>query len=212
MAKKALKIALSVFIIGLIFLFSFILNSKSSFTKINEPINEEYDGKKEVLLGYYTLRNNALLSDAKFGNNHREYDVFKIYDQGIIESFANPCNKQYIDSVSKGMKKKQSPKVKTTVYANLNFSYPNGSLPAIKSVFNLNAKGAKTIIDKVAVYPPDDDSPYNLRAFYYYHANHMHQIKIIKEHCSNCDGIISSDTFYSKIGEPVVKIVSELTN
>jgi len=212
MSRKALKVALSIFIIGLIFLFSFTLSSKNSFTKISEPINEEYDGKKEVLLGYYILKNNALLSNAKFRNNYSEYDVLKVYDQGIIESFANPCNKQYIDSVSKGMEKKQSPKVKATVYANLNFSYPDGSLPAVKSAFDLNRSGAKTIMHEVAVYPPDDDSPYNIRAFYYYHANHIHQIKIIKEHCSNCDEVISTETFYSKAGEPVIKLVNELTN
>ena len=71
---------------------------------------------REVLLGYYISNGNTSLDDAELRDNYHEYDVFKIYYQGIIESFANPCNKQYIDSVPKGMKKKYSVTVKVSAW------------------------------------------------------------------------------------------------
>lgn len=177
------------------------------FVELNEPLMEEYDGETEVLIGYFkpiiTLGDDASTMD------YREYDTWKVYDQGITSKWSYLSRSYFIKSISRGMTYEKSTEVSATISATYEGSYPGGAKSAINSAFKIGGSGTKKVTEKVIFTGPD--AGYSSRDFYYQHGRHTHRVKIVQEHRSNWDGILWTKTYYASVGVPAIRQYSEDT-
>ncbi|MGG0667226.1 hypothetical protein ABE073_01620 [Lederbergia citrisecunda] len=178
------------------------------YVELSEPRLEMYDGKTEVLLGYLQPINTS--ADGSSTMDYREYDTWKVYDQGIIQSWSYLSNPYFIKSIARGMVYEKTTEVSATISATYEGSYPSAAKSAINAAFKLSGSGTKKVTEKVTFSGPD--AGYNSRDFYYQHGRHTNQIRIVQEHRSNWDGILWTKTYYGTVGDPKIRTFSQDTN
>lgn len=59
-----------------------------------------YDGNLEIYLGSYIVENN---NESKLRDNYREWDSYKVYNQGITQTWSWLSNPHFMISIARGM-------------------------------------------------------------------------------------------------------------
>lgn len=174
------------------------------YVEYSEPIMENYNGETEVLLGYYIPK--KFVEGEIQVADYREYDLWKVYDQGITKSWSYLSNPYFIKSIARGMTYEKSKEISTTITASYDGAFPKASKSAINSAFKISGSGTKKVVEKVTLSGPGKG--YSSRDFYYKKGRHTHKVKIVQEHKSNWDGLLWKKTHYASVGVPAVKTYS----
>lgn len=170
-----------------------------NFIEYNEPVTKRYDGKHEVLLGYYEPVQNSGKSKPQ---DYREYDVWYVYDQGITQSWSYLSNPYFIISVARGMEYEESKEVSSTFTASYGTNIPSAAKSSVNEAFELSSSGTKKVTVRVKLSGPD--AGYSSRDFYYKNGRHTHAVRIVQEHRSNWDGKLWTKEYSSTVGVPAI--------
>ncbi|MDY2918574.1 MAG: hypothetical protein SOU08_02915 [Anaerococcus sp.] len=164
----------------------------------------EYNGVDEVYLGAFdsTDEDPILLRD-----NYREYDTYKVYDQGITSKWNWLSNPYFIISIAKGASYESSRTVTATISGNISGNFPSGAKKSIFNAFGMSASGSKTVSEKVYFSGPTGSA--RTRDFYYQKGTHKHSVKVVQEHRSDWDGVLWTKTYYVSVNVPAIRSYSE---
>ncbi|WP_304086226.1 hypothetical protein [Peptostreptococcus stomatis] len=164
----------------------------------------EYNGVDEVYLGAFDYANAepTLLRD-----NYREYDTYKVYDQGITSKWNWLSNPYFIISIAKGESYESSRTVTATISSNISGNFPSGAKKSIFNAFGISASGSKTVSEKVKFSGPTGSA--STRDFYYQKGTHKHSVKVVQEHRSNWDRVLWTKTYYVSVNVPAIRSYSE---
>lgn len=172
-----------------------------NFIEVSEPVDKNYDGNTNVLLGYYEPVVNP--NGIQPLDNYREYDRWYVYDQGITKSWSYLSNPYFIISIARGMTYEKTKSVSATITGTFSKELPDSSLPSVKKSFGLNSSGSKKVTEKITFTGPS--SGFSSRDFYYQKGRHTHKVKLVQEHRSNWDGVLWKKTYYGSVGKPAIK-------
>lgn len=186
------------------------------YVKYNEPIEEFHNGRKMFLLGYLRPIDVDVNLEAKTSDindklitprdNYREFDIYKVYNDGIIERWSWLSKDHFIISIARGMEYKDSETITAKIDATYTGTYTKDAKSAINSEFKINASGSKTVSHEVKFSGPD--APYNSRDFYYNEGRHTYDILVVQEHHSNWDGFLWDKKYRVEVGVPAIKSFS----
>lgn len=163
-----------------------------------------YNGSNEVYLGAFNSvdEEQILLRD-----NYREFDMYKVYDQGITSKWNWLSNPYFIISIAKGASYKGSRIVTATISGKISGNFPSGAKNSIFNAFGISASGSKTISETVHFSGPSGNA--RTRDFYYQKGTHKHSVKVVQEHRSNWDGVLWTKTYYVSVNVPAIRSYSE---
>lgn len=185
-----------------------IINLTNAFSQETINANEyqsfDYNGVDEVYLGQF----NALDTDNISLANHREYDTYQMYDQGIVQKWNWKSNPYFIVSVAKGASYQDSMVVTATVRGSVSGNFPSKAKLPIFKAFGMDISGDKSIISKI-ICPSGPESNKRTRNYYYKKATHKHLIKIVQKHKRIWDGVLWTKTHYAYMNEPAIYNYSE---
>ncbi len=179
-----------------------------NYIEYDEPVTIDRNGSQEVLLGYYDSVNQASSSNGSITPQraYYEYDRWYVYDQGIVKHWSYLSNPYFIRSVARGMTYEKTTEVSATISATYSSGIPSASKPSVNKSFGLTSSGSKKVTVKVTLSGPGKG--YSSRDFYYKKGRHTHKVKIVREHRSNCDGVLWKKTYYGQVGKPAIKYYS----
>lgn len=187
-----------------------MVNTTSVFAKENskninmtEYESFEYNGVDEVYLGEFK----SLDVEQILLRDYREYDTYKVYDQGITRSWNRLSNPFFIISIAKGASYESSRIITATISGNISGNYPSGAEKSIYNAFGLSASGSKTVSETIRFSGPEGSA--RTRDFYYQKGTHEHSVKVVQEHRSNWDGLQWTKTYYVKVDVPAIRCYSE---
>ena len=160
----------------------------------------EYNGVYEVYLGAF---DSADTKPTLLRDNYREYDTYKVYDQGITVKWNWLSNPYFIISVAKGASYESSRTVTATISGSISGNFPSGAKQSIFNAFGISASGSKTVSEKVKFNGPTDNK--RTRDFYYQKGTHKHSVKVVQEHRSNCDGVLWTKIYYISVNVPAIR-------
>lgn len=163
-----------------------------------------YNGANEVYLGAFNSvdEEQILLRD-----NYREFDTYKVYDQGITSKWNWLSNPYFIISIAKGASYTGSRIVTATISGKISGNFPSGAKNSIFNAFGISASGSKTISETVHFSGPSGNA--RTRDFYYQKGTHKHSVKVVQEHRSNWDGVLWTKTYYVSVNVPAIRSYSE---
>ncbi|MDU2130969.1 MAG: hypothetical protein E7E74_00035 [Finegoldia magna] len=163
-----------------------------------------YNGANEVYLGAFNSvdEEQILLRD-----NYREFDTYKVYDQGITSKWNWLSNPYFIISIAKGASYESSRIVTATISGKISGNFPSGAKKSIFNAFGISASGSKTISETVRFSGPSGNA--RTRDFYYQKGTHKHSVKVVQEHRSNWDGVLWTKTYYVSVNVPAIRSYSE---
>lgn len=163
-----------------------------------------YNGANEVYLGAFNSvdEEQILLRD-----NYREFDTYKVYDQGITSKWNWLSNPYFIISIAKGASYERSRTVTATISGKISGNFPSGAKKSIFNAFGISASGSKTISETVRFSGPSGNA--RTRDFYYQKGTHKHSVKVVQEHRSNWDGVLWTKTYYVSVNVPAIRSYSE---
>lgn len=165
----------------------------------------EYNENDEIYLdSFQRFDENTILRD-----NYHEYDIYYVYDQGIIQKWNWLSNPYFIISVPKGATYQYSKTISANISASINGNFPSGAKQSIFSSFGITSSGTKTVYENITISGPTNN--HKSRDFYYQKGTHKHKVKVIREHRSNWDGILWTKTYYVNVNVPAIKVYSEET-
>lgn len=160
----------------------------------------EYNGVYEVYLGAF---DSADTKPTLLRDNYREYDIYKVYDQGITVKWNWLSNPYFIISVAKGASYESSRTVTATISGSISGNFPSGAKQSIFNAFGISASGSKTVSEKVKFNGPTDNK--RTRDFYYQKGTHKHSVKVVQEHRSNWDGVLWTKIYYVSVNVPAIR-------
>ena len=160
----------------------------------------EYNGVDEVYLGAF---DSADTKPTLLRDNYREYDTYKVYDQGITVKWNWLSNPYFIISVAKGASYESSRTVTATISGSISGNFPSGAKQSIFNAFGISASGSKTVSEKVKFNGPTDNK--RTRDFYYQKGTHKHSVKVVQEHRSNWDGVLWTKIYYVSVNVPAIR-------
>ena len=160
----------------------------------------EYNGVYEVYLGAF---DSADTKPTLLWDNYREYDTYKVYDQGITVKWNWLSNPYFIISVAKGASYESSRTVTATISGSISGNFPSGAKQSIFNAFGISASGSKTVSEKVKFNGPTDNK--RTRDFYYQKGTHKHSVKVVQEHRSNWDGVLWTKIYYISVNVPAIR-------
>lgn len=160
----------------------------------------EYNGVYEVYLGAF---DSADTKPTLLRDNYREYDTYKVYDQGITVTWNWLSNPYFIISVAKGASYESSRTVTATISGSISGNFPSGAKQSIFNAFGISASGSKTVSEKVIFNGPTDNK--RTRDFYYQKGTHKHSVKVVQEHRSNWDGVLWTKIYYVSVNVPAIR-------
>ena len=162
----------------------------------------KYNGVYEVYLGAFDSADTkpTLL---RRRDNYREYDTYKVYDQGIIVKWSWLSNPYFIISIAKGSSYESSRIVTATISGSISGNFPSGAKTSIFKAFGISASGSKTVSEKVKFNGPTDNK--RTRDFYYQKGTHKHSVKVVQEHRSNWDGVLWTKIYYVSVNVPAIR-------
>lgn len=160
----------------------------------------EYNGVYEVYLGAF---DSADTKPTLLRDNYREYDTYKVYDQGITVKWNWLSNPYFIISVAKGASYESSRTVTATISGSISGNFPSGAKQSIFNAFGISASGSKTVSEKVKFNGPTDNK--RTRDFYYQKGTHKHSVKVVQEHRSNWDGVLWTKIYYVSVNVPAIR-------
>lgn len=163
-----------------------------------------YNGVDEVYLGAFKSDDAepTLLRD-----NYREFDTYKVYDQGITSKWNWLSNPYFIISIAKGSSYTGSRTVTTTISGKISGNFPSGAKKSIFNAFGISVSGSKTVSETVHFSGPTGSA--RTRDFYYQKGTHKHSVKVVQEHRSNWDGVLWTKTYYVSVNVPAIRCYSE---
>ena len=158
-----------------------------------------YNGVDEVYLGTFELNDEdqSLLID-----NYREYDTYKVYDEGIISQWNWLSKPYFIISIAKGESYISSKTVKATITGNISGNFPSGARIPIFKAFGISSSGSKTVYEEVRFSGPTGSA--RTRDFYYKKGTHKHTVRVVQEHRSNWDGLLWTKTYRVNVSVPAI--------
>ena len=160
----------------------------------------EYNGVYEVYLGAF---DSADTKPTLLRDNYREYDTYKVYDQGITVKWNWLSNPYFIISVAKGASYESSRTVTATISGSISGNFPSGAKQSIFNAFGISASGSKTVSEKVKFNGPTDNK--RTRDFYYQKGTHKHSVKVVQEHRSNWDRVLWTKIYYVSVNVPAIR-------
>lgn len=160
----------------------------------------EYNGVYEVYLGAF---DSADTKPTLLRDNYREYDTYKVYDQGITVTWNWLSNPYFIISVAKGASYESSRTVTATISGSISGNFPSGAKQSIFNAFGISASGSKTVSEKVKFNGPTGNK--RTRDFYYQKGTHKHSVKVVQEHRSNWDGVLWTKIYYVSVNVPAIR-------
>lgn len=202
--RRALNKIVPVFIIGLTAPYVNIIQPVYArepvvINDVLKPLDFEYNGIDEVLLGQFDIADE---NDIALMDNYREYDTFKVYNQGITKTWNWLSNPYFIISIAKGASYQGSRTVSATISGSINGNVPSKAKNPIFQAFGISASGTKTISEEVKFSGPSGKA--RTRNFYYKRGTHRHAVKIVQEHRSNWDGLLWTKTYYGSVDVPAI--------
>lgn len=183
----------------------FAKQEKNNNDIVNSINDNPYDGITEVYLGTYNVLENVNNGIMPM-DNYREFNTYKIYDQGITPNWSWLSNPYFIISIARGMSYSASKTISASISGTVSGSYPSEAKSSVLKAMGLTASGTKTIQTTVKFSGPS--SGYSSRDFYYKRGRHTHKVKIVQEHRSNWDGVLWKKTYYASVGVPAIKTYS----
>lgn len=164
----------------------------------------EYNGVDEVYLGAF---DSADAEPTLLRDNYREYDTYKVYNQGITQKWNWLSNPYFIISIAKGASYEKSRTVTATISGNISGNFPSGAKKSIFNAFGISASGSKTVYETVYFSGPTGSA--RTRDFYYQKGTHKYSVKVVQEHRSNWDGVLWTKTYYVSVDVPDIRNYSE---
>lgn len=164
----------------------------------------EYNGVYEVYLGAF---DSADTKPTLLRDNYREYDTYKVYDQGITVKWNWLSNPYFIISIAKGASYESSRTVTATISGSISGNFPSGAKKSIFNAFGISASGSKTVSEKVKFSGPTGNK--RTRDFYYQKGTHKHSVKVVQERRSNRDRVLWTKTYYVSVNVPAISSYSE---
>ena len=190
--KRGLAAGLAAIILGCAALIPadvFAQNGKRGGGKAEECESFAYDGVAEVYLGQYCSRG----SHVESLKDHVQYDVFKVYDEGIVQEWSSLSNPQFICCMPRGGDGGIE-KVDVRIKASIIGAYPDAAEKALFDAFDIGFRASKRIVQEVWALGPSDGGA-NSREFYYRTGTHRHAVRLVHERYSNWDGLLWSETY-----------------
>jgi hypothetical protein len=183
---------------------SVFAQEKKNDVNMRQGESFEYNGVDEVYLGAF---NSADAEPTLLRGNYREYDTYKVYDQGITSKWNWLSNPYFIISIAKGASYESSRTVTATISGNISGNFPSGAKKSIFNAFGISVSGSKTVSEKVYFSGPTGSA--STRDFYYQKGTHKHSVKVVQEHRSNWDGVLWTKTYYVSVNVPAIRSYSE---
>lgn len=199
MSKKFVTISMSTLV-----LVGALLTSNRSYAEANM--------NSDPVLNVPRLENavnvdNSDKDDETILRDYREYDTYKVYDQGITKKWNWLSKPYFVISVAKGASYSVSKTVTATISGSISGNYPSGAKSSILNAFGMNASGSKSVSVKITLSGPSGNA--SSRDFYYRKGTHRHSVKVVQEHRSNWDGVQWTKTFNVYVDVPAIKNYSE---
>lgn len=201
--KKIFAVNLAIVILVISVLTPVNIFAQGTESDIRDCETFNYNGVDEVYLGEF----DTLSTETTLLRDYREYDTYKVYDQGITTKWSWLSNPYFIISIAKGASYESSREISATISGSISGDFPSGAKTSIFNAFGISASGSKKVSETVKFSGPSGN--FSTRDFYYQKGTHRHSVKVVQEHRSNWDGILWTKTYYVSVNVPAIRSFSE---